>query len=68
MRAAKEAIVKYVKEVRRVMMKKNEKEQALFLGERKGVRIKRYGLNTMIHRYIKKAGITKKISPHCFTS
>jgi len=62
---AKEAVENYLQESRKKLMKKNIKEQALFLGGWKGKRIKRHGLNRMIHQYIQRTGITKKINPHC---
>lgn len=58
-------IGEYLKKSRPLLMKKSKSENNLFLNAR-GTKLSRMGVWKIIDRYVKEAGIRKKVHPHTF--
>lgn len=58
-------IGEYLKKSRPLLMKKSKSENNLFLNAR-GTKLSRMGVWKIIDRYVKEAGIKKKVHPHTF--
>ena len=58
-------IGEYLKKSRPLLMKKSKSENNLFLNSR-GAKLSRMGVWKIIDRYVKEAGIKKKVHPHTF--
>lgn len=60
---ARKTLEEYLKNIRPRLLR-NELEQAVFLGMVRGERIKHKRIGAWLSKYVKQAGITKKITPH----
>ncbi|HMN23060.1 MAG: site-specific tyrosine recombinase XerD [Ignavibacteriaceae bacterium] len=58
-------IGKYLKKSRPLLMKKSKSENNLFLNSH-GTKLSRMGIWKIIDKYVKEAGIKKKVHPHTF--